>query len=259
MLNFGERVDDQKDSSKKPILHWRSGYSRRSVVGTTHLCHLPRPHIKQETYLRFSQFRIFLWNEILKIPRAVLSRGGNAPLQRIAPEVSGRRHIPPSLVSSLLPVYPRHSTDSVFSLQERRVVILVAQERKNRKKKKKPMCRSEIRKAFGIHAACQDRNCSVSTIRKLLDKAGPEVLGEKDVYGRVVSNVLFSCLWKFLFSVFPHMLSLFSVLHSAIVLCDTKKVFFARDTDALGRLPRRHSRGRFLWRPAPVHVVWCTN
>jgi hypothetical protein len=39
-----------------------------------------------------------------------------------------------------------------------------------------------------IHVACQDRNCSLTTIRKLIDEAGAEILEKKDFYGRVVSS-----------------------------------------------------------------------
>lgn len=48
------------------------------------------------------------------------------------------------------------------------------------------MCRVTIgRKSCGIHEACRDQNCSVATIRKLIDEAGVESLEKKDVYGRV--------------------------------------------------------------------------
>lgn len=50
------------------------------------------------------------------------------------------------------------------------------------------MCRSELRRKSrpcDIHVTCQDRNCSIEIIRKLIDRAGVETLLQKDVYGRV--------------------------------------------------------------------------
>ena len=84
------------------------------------------------------------------------------------------------------------------------------------------MCRSEIRNVFDIHAACQDRNCSVSTVRKLLDKAGPEVLGEKDVYGRVVSNVLFCSRVEMEILFVPHILTQHVSLYSLLSRCSMR-------------------------------------
>ena len=58
------------------------------------------------------------------------------------------------------------------------------------------MCRGEIgrRTCEDIHLACQDRNCSVGTIRKLIDETGVEVLEKKDVFGRVVSVFVWNLL-----------------------------------------------------------------
>ena len=61
------------------------------------------------------------------------------------------------------------------------------------------MCRSVIVRKTSphddIHAACQDRNCSAATIRRLVDEAGVEVLERKDVYGRVVSVLPVIRVW----------------------------------------------------------------
>mmetsp|Transcript_15063 Transcript_15063/g.41895 ORF Transcript_15063/g.41895 Transcript_15063/m.41895 type:complete len:449 (-) Transcript_15063:219-1565(-) len=48
------------------------------------------------------------------------------------------------------------------------------------------MCRLNIgHKGCNVHAACQDRNCSVKNIRQLVSDFGTDVLKERDVYGRV--------------------------------------------------------------------------
>jgi len=50
------------------------------------------------------------------------------------------------------------------------------------------MCQSEFRRESrhcDVHAACQDRECSVETIHRFIDAAGVEILQQKDVYGRV--------------------------------------------------------------------------